>query len=117
MSPVYNAVAVLRTAAMKKPAAVEALLVKCGRAIVSQGGVVRKLEQVGVEQTPQPFKGPGVGEKHKEGVHFAMKLQATPSAMKEVERLMRLNDDVLRFRHFLDSEGPTSIRFQKKDKF
>jgi small subunit ribosomal protein S6 len=94
------------------PQQVEAMIDQYRGVIEQNGGSVAKTEQWGVKSLAYRIK------KNRKA-HFAMfNLDAPPAAVAEMERQMRINEDVLRFitvRVETFEEGP-SVMMQKRDR-
>src|SRR3954468_10970711 len=94
------------------PQQVEAMIDQYRGVIEQNGGSVAKTEQWGVKSLAYRIK------KNRKA-HFAMfNLDAPPAAVAEMERQMRINEDVLRFitvRVETYEEGP-SVMMQKRDR-
>ena len=73
------------------PSQVDALSEKYTAVLKEAGGSVKKTEYCGLRTLAYPIKKNGKG-------HFVlMNVDATPDALKEVERQMYLSDDVIRY--------------------
>jgi len=70
---------------------VEALTTSFSEIITANGGKVTKTEQWGLRTLTYRIK------KNKKGHYVLFNLDAPPAAVNEMERNMRLNEDVLRF--------------------
>lgn len=70
---------------------VKGIIGKATEALVGGGGEVSKLEEWGRRRLAYP-----IGKKH-EGYYFVLSYSSLPAVSKEIERLMRLNEDVLRY--------------------
>jgi small subunit ribosomal protein S6 len=94
------------------PQQVEAMIDQYRGVIEQNGGSVAKTEQWGVKSLAYRIK------KNRKA-HFAMfNLDAPPAAVAEMERQMRISEDVLRFitiRVETFEEGP-SVMIQKRDR-
>ncbi len=73
------------------PAQVESLGEKLSKVLKDQGSEVFKVEYCGLRQLAYPIK-----KSHK-GHYSIMNIKAEPKAVHELERQMRLNEDVIRF--------------------
>ena len=94
------------------PQQVEAMIDQYRGVIEQNGGKIEKTEQWGVKSLAYRIK------KNRKA-HFALfNLDAPPAAVAEMERLLRINEDVLRFmtvRVDAFEEGP-SVMMQKRDR-
>ena len=94
------------------PQQVEAMIDQYRGVIEQNGGKIEKTEQWGVKSLAYRIK------KNRKA-HFALfNLEAPPAAVAEMERLLRINEDVLRFitvRVDAFEEGP-SVMMQKRDR-
>ncbi len=70
---------------------VEALTASFTQILTANGGSVKKTEQWGLRTLAYRIR------KNKKGHYVLMNLDAPPAAVAEMERNMRLNEDVLRF--------------------
>ena len=70
---------------------VEALAKTFGDLVTSLGGTVAKVEQWGLRNLAYRIN------KNKKGHYVMFNLDASPAAIAEMERNMRLNEDILRF--------------------
>ena len=70
---------------------VDAITENCVRIIKEDKGKVEKQEYCGLRTLAYPIR------KNKKGHYVLMNIIASPSAIKEVERQLRLNEDVLRY--------------------
>jgi small subunit ribosomal protein S6 len=87
--PLYESVFIIR---QDIPAAqVEAIASGFADTVSNQGGKVEKTEQWGLRNLAYRIK------KNKKGHYVMFNLDAPPAAVAELERTMRLNEDVLRF--------------------
>jgi small subunit ribosomal protein S6 len=79
------------------------ILRKNQETIKSFGGAVNSLDTWGKRTLMNPI------EKTKKGIYFHSSFQASSGAVAELERIMRINDKVLRFMHTrLDNRVPLS---------
>ena len=94
------------------PQQVEVMIDQYRGVIEQNGGKIEKTEQWGVKSLAYRIK------KNRKA-HFALfNLDAPPAAVAEMERLLRINEDVLRFitvRVDAFEEGP-SVMMQKRDR-
>ena len=70
---------------------VEALTNTFVEVITNNGGTVDKVEQVGLRTLAYLIK------KNRKGHYVLLNITAEPPVIKELERIMRLNEDLLRF--------------------
>ncbi|MCX7674957.1 MAG: 30S ribosomal protein S6 [Bdellovibrionaceae bacterium] len=76
--------------------------------IESYGGRVHSLDTWGRRQLANPI------EKKQQGIYFHMMFQAKPAAITELERVMRISDQVMRFMHVkLDARIPMEKHEEK----
>lgn len=73
------------------PAQVEALATQFADVVKAQGGKVTKTEQWGLRRLAHRMN------KNRKGHYVLMNIEAPGSAVAELERTMKLNEDVLRF--------------------
>lgn len=73
------------------PAQVETLTESLVAVLKENGGSTGKTEYCGLRVMTYPIR------KNKRGHYVLMNVTATPAALKELERRMRLNEDILRF--------------------
>lgn len=85
----YEAVFIARQDAT--PAQVEALAQQYTKIVRDFGGEVTKTEFCGLRNLAYPIN------KNKKGHYVLMNLQSKPEAVKEIERLMSINSDILRY--------------------
>lgn len=81
--------------------AVKAIIQKASNAVTSDGGEITKLDEWGRRRLAYPI------EKKNEGYYFVLEYRSNPAASKEVERLLQLNEDVLRYQ---------TVRIEKRQK-
>lgn len=85
---------------------VEALAASCAEIIQSKGGKVTKTEQWGLRTLAYRIN------KNRKGHYVMMNLDCPPAAVAEMERTLRINEDVLRFATIRVEEleaGPSAI--------
>jgi len=70
---------------------VEVLTKMCADLVTEQGGQVKKTEQWGLRNLAYRIN------KNKKGHYVMFNLEASPAAIAEVERNLKLNEDVMRF--------------------
>lgn len=88
------------------PAQVESLTEKFTTVIKDNGGSVGKTEYCGLRVLAYPIK------KNNKGHYVLMNVTASASALKEVERIMSLSEDILRFLSIKvdkHEEGPSAL--------
>ncbi len=73
------------------PSQVDALSEKYTAVLKDSGGSVKKIEYCGLRTLAYPIK------KNNKGHFVLMNVDASPEALKEVERQMYLSDDVIRY--------------------
>lgn len=98
------------------PAQVEALAEKFSGIIKDQGGQIVRNEYCGLRNLAYLIK------KNRRGHYIVLNTTASSAAVKEVERVMRINEDILRFQTIAVEEhekGPSAIlkasRYQRDD--
>ncbi|MBV8061305.1 MAG: 30S ribosomal protein S6 [Alphaproteobacteria bacterium] len=85
---------------------VEALTTSCNDIIQAKGGKVTKTEQWGLRTLAYRIN------KNRKGHYVLMNLDCPPAAVAEMERTLRINEDVLRFSTIRVEEletGPSAI--------
>lgn len=70
---------------------VDAITENCVRIIKEDNGKIEKQEYCGLRTLAYPIR------KNKKGHYVLLNITSTPAAIKEVERQLRLNEDVLRY--------------------
>ncbi len=95
---------------------VEALAAQFAEIIRNQGGKVTKTEQWGLRTLAYRIK------KNKKGHYVLFNIDASAAALQEMERNMRLNEDVLRYMSVkvdVLEEGPSAMlrRSEERDSF
>ena len=70
---------------------VETMAAKFAELVKAQGGEVKKTEHWGLKSLPFRIR------KNRKGHYVLMNLDAPPAAVAELERTMRINEDVLRY--------------------
>ena len=89
---------------------VDKLTTTCSETVKKNGGSVKKVEHWGLRQLAYPIK------KSKKGHYVMLNIEAPGTTIHELERTMRLNEDVLRYltvsvEEFL--EGAAPVKEQK----
>lgn len=82
------------------PAQVETLKTDVSKIIAEQGGEVVNSEYCGLRNLAYPIK------KNRKGHYVLMQLDAPHGAISEMERKMRLNEDVIRYLTVITDEHP-----------
>lgn len=85
---------------------VETLTTQFSDIIVADGGQIKKTEQWGLRSLAYRIN------KNKKGHYVLLNIEASPAAIAEMERNMKLNEDVLRFMtiHVEEhEEGPSAV--------
>lgn len=88
------------------PAQVEALITESTQPILDQQGEVGKTEYCGLQTLAYPIK------KYKQSHYVTANLKASAAAITEMERKMRLNDNILRLftaRVEEHEQGPSAL--------
>ena len=94
-------------------AQVEALVAKLTGILTEQGGKVTKNEYWGLKNLAYRIK------KNRKGHYTLLNIDAPPAAIKEMERNLRLDEDVLRFltvRVEEHEEGPSAMLRSREDR-
>lgn len=94
------------------PAHVEELSEQFGKIIKSHKGKVTKTEYCGLRPLAYPIK------KNRKGHYVILNIDSPANAVKELERLMRINEDVLRFLTISVEElnnGPSALFKQSRN--
>jgi small subunit ribosomal protein S6 len=92
-------------------AQVEALTQQLGGIVAENGGAVKKVEYWGLKSLAFRIK------KNRKGHYSLLNIDAPPAAIRELERNMRINEDVLRYltvRVEALEEGPSAM-MQRRD--
>jgi len=71
--------------------AVKGIIAKATASLESAGGTVARVDEWGRRKLAYPI------QKKNEGYYFVLDYTSSPEGSKEVERLLRLNEDVLRY--------------------
>ena len=91
----------------------ETLIEKFTEVIQSFNGEIKKRENWGVRNLAYKIK------KNRKGHYMLLNIEASPEALKEYERLMRLDEDIIRFLtmkiNFIN-EKPSPLFANKSDK-
>jgi small subunit ribosomal protein S6 len=101
--PLYNITAIARAGSPQ--AEVHGLLSKMSKIVLDRGGVVAGISNWGVQDLAYRMK--SRQEFHTRGRFMQMKLVASPDALKELERNMKLDERLLRW--MIIKEKNTSI--------
>ncbi len=108
--PLYECVLIARNDVAQQQ--VEAVADQVAAELETQGGTVPKREYWGLRSLSYRIK------KNRKGHYMLLGLDAKPAAVNEVERQLRLNEDVLRFltiRVDKLEEAPSAILARKSD--
>ena len=108
--PLYECVLIARNDVTQQQ--VEAVADDLGAQLEAEGGAVRKREYWGLRTLAYRIK------KNRKGHYMLLGLDAKPAFVTEMERQLRLNEDVLRFmtiRVEAIEEAPSSILSRKSD--
>src|SRR5215467_6750259 len=92
---------------------VEALTTQFSELVTAQGGTVSKKEYWGLRSLAFRMK------KNRKGHYTLLNIDAPPAAVKELERTMSINEDILRFltvRVDALEEGPSAIMIRSAEK-
>ena len=91
--------------------------------VIKAGGVVRTVENLGIRQLPYRFKSRFADRNgiryHYDGRFLAMRFDASPDTLSEVERLISSDDDVLRYfsTRPVEPETKANVNKWKKNEF
>lgn len=95
---------------------VEALISKLSSLVQDQGGEIEKTEYIGLRTLAYLIR------KNSKGHYALMSITAEPAAVKELERVMRINEDILRFltvKVDQHEKGPSALlkasRYQREE--
>jgi small subunit ribosomal protein S6 len=108
--PLYECVLIARNDVTQ--AQVETVADTVGAQLEAEGGSISKREYWGLRTLAYRIK------KNRKGHYMLLGLDAKPSAITEMERLLRLNEDVLRFmtlRVETIDEAPSAILARRSD--
>ncbi len=108
--PLYETVLIARNDVTQQQ--VEAIADEIGTELETNGGAVKKREYWGLRGLAYRIK------KNRKGHYMLLGLDAKPAVVKEMERQLGLNEDVLRFltiRVDAIEEGPSAILSRKSD--
>mmetsp|Transcript_14533 Transcript_14533/g.43393 ORF Transcript_14533/g.43393 Transcript_14533/m.43393 type:complete len:151 (+) Transcript_14533:302-754(+) len=98
--PLYHLVTT--TSARASPETLVDLFRSCAKKVTQSGGLVRSCEHYGLRRLPHKFRSRHAsagqeGRYHSVGRHVAMYFDCAPRALPEVEQILRMHHDVLRF--------------------
>ncbi len=108
--PLYECVLIARNDATQQQ--VDALADQIAAGMEAAGGAVKKREYWGLRNLAYRIK------KNRKGHYLLLGLEAPPPAITEMERQLRINEDVLRFltlRVTAIEEGPSAILARRSD--
>eukprot|EP00695_Tsukubamonas_globosa_P001415 TRINITY_DN243_c0_g1_i1.p1 TRINITY_DN243_c0_g1~~TRINITY_DN243_c0_g1_i1.p1 ORF type:complete len:140 (-),score=47.16 TRINITY_DN243_c0_g1_i1:64-483(-) len=91
--PLYELTSIAKTNLSKIEFA--KLLKKYGGMIVQNGGVIRKMQDMG--DRPMEYSMTSHGTKHEEGRYFLMEFEASPFVVQEINFKMRTDDQLVRW--------------------
>ncbi|GAB4177075.1 MAG: hypothetical protein OHK0024_14650 [Thalassobaculales bacterium] len=109
--PYYESVLIARQDISSQQ--VEALADQFGETLSQNGGTVKNREYWGLRSLTYRIK------KNRKGHYVLFNIDAPPAAVNEMERTMRLNEDVLRFltvRVEALSEEPSAMMMQRNER-
>jgi small subunit ribosomal protein S6 len=92
---------------------VETLTNQFAELVTAQGGTVQKMEYWGLRSLTFRIK------KNRKGHYTLLNIDASPAAVKELERTMSINEDIIRFltvRVDALEEGPSAVMLRANDK-
>ncbi len=108
--PLYECVLIARNDVTQQQ--VEAVADEIGTSLEADGGAVKKREYWGLRSLAYRIK------KNRKGHYMLLGLDAKPDFVKEMERQLGLNEDILRFMTLRVpeiEEGPSAILSRKSD--
>jgi small subunit ribosomal protein S6 len=108
--PLYECVLIARNDVTQQQ--VEAVADEIGTTLETDGGAVKKREYWGLRGLAYRIK------KNRKGHYMLLGLEAKPAFVTEMERVLRLNEDILRFmtvRIDAIDEAPSAILSRKSD--
>ncbi|MBS0560384.1 MAG: 30S ribosomal protein S6 [Proteobacteria bacterium] len=108
--PLYECVLIARNDVTQQQ--VEAVADEIGTSLEAEGGAVKKREYWGLRSLAYRIK------KNRKGHYMLLGLDAKPAFITEMERQLRLNEDILRFmtvRAETIDEAPSAILSRKSD--
>ena len=105
--PLYETVLIARNDVTQQQ--VEAVADQIATQLEADGGAVQKREYWGLRSLSYRIK------KNRKGHYMLLGLNAPPASVKEIERQLGLNEDVLRFMTIRVDENPSAILARKSD--
>ncbi|GAN77078.1 30S ribosomal protein S6 [Acidisphaera rubrifaciens] len=108
--PLYECVLMARNDVTQQQ--VEAIADQVGAQVEAEGGAIRKREYWGLRSLAYKIK------KNRKAHYMLLGLDALPASVNEMERQLRLNEDVLRFmtvRVEAIDEAPSAVLTRKSD--
>jgi small subunit ribosomal protein S6 len=108
--PLYECVLIARNDVTQQQ--VEAVADQIGTQLEGEGGAIKKREYWGLRSLAYRIK------KNRKGHYMLLGLEAAPASINEVERQLRLNEDILRFMTIrIDAidEAPSAVLTRKSD--
>ncbi len=109
--PLYECVLIARNDVTQQQ--VETVADNIGSSLETEGGTVQKREYWGLRGLAYRIK------KNRKGHYMLLGLDAKPAFITEMERQLRLNEDILRFMTIrveaIDAETPSAILSRKSD--
>lgn len=88
--------------------AIKAIIQRVKETVEGLNGLVIKVEEWGKRRMAYPIK------KHADGHYVFANISCSPAASKEVERILRLNEDVIRYQTVKKIEIKAAKRAKKK---
>lgn len=88
---------------------IKGIVQKVKETVEGQSGQVVKVEEWGKRKLAYPVR------KHADGYYVFLNISATPAASKEVERILRLNEDVIRYQTVKKTEVKAAKKIKKKE--
>jgi len=105
----YETVCIVRSDAGDE--LIKAFIQKATGSLESGGGTLTKLDEWGRRRLAYPI------QKKNEGYYFVMEYQSAPEVSKEIERLMKLNENILRYQTVrIISRKPPKLSKKAKEK-
>lgn len=91
--PLYEIMCVLRAGA--EAPALTSMFKRAATKVTERGGIIKSLENLGVRPLAQRMK--AHQQYHTEGRYVRLFTYASPEALKEIEHVLRINEDVIRW--------------------
>lgn len=92
---------VMTAKAATSPSTLAHMVKSIAKQVIGSGGVVRSVENIGVRKLPYRFKSKFADRNgmryHYDGRFIALRFDASPGSISEVERIIKMEEDILRF--------------------